>query len=336
MNNLLTFTSGKKANEIIKFKYLILNLLFFLVDDLTTMNNITSLKTLILLNNPLTHIPEFSLSNLENLQLKNVNLTNGKFPKSFENCTKLQSIELSNNNLSTIKSDDLKSLSTLTKLSIENAQLNSIDQDSFTSLSKTLQSLSLLSNSLNSAEFFPTLPNLHSINFDQNKFQQLPLEIIKPGQTKSFFFRNNQINIIDELSPLFYWQKINLSNIEIYLNNNPFDCCQSRWFIRYLTNSKTFVKDSSNLTCASPKIYQGKRLIDLHAELMDCSTGPVYPPKNHLSKIAITFLCIFGLVNFILIVVGTTLYKRYRIRNRFQRRRRPRDYEIVQGDNLPN
>jgi len=263
--------------------------------------------------------------------LENTFLKNATFPKSYENCTNLQSIILSNNTLTNITSDNFKSLSSLTKISIDNAQLNSIEQNSFLSLSKTVQSISLVSNSLKSAEFFSTLPNLLSINFDKNNFTQLPLEIIKPGRTKHFFFRNNQIDIINELSPLFYWMKTNISDIEIYLNDNPFDCCQSRWFIRYLTGSNNLVKDSSNLTCVLPKIYKGKRLIDLHADLMDCSNGPFHPPKVHLSTLVIVLLCILGVVIFILVAIGVTLVKRSKLHIPYRRRR---DYESVQGDNV--
>jgi len=173
------------------------------------------------------------------------------------------------------------------------------------------------------------MTNLLSINFDKNKFQKLPTEIIQPNRIKHLFFRNNQIDTIDEFSPLFYWMKTNISDIEIYLNNNPFDCCQSRWFIRYLTGPKNLVKDSSNLTCALPKIYTGKRLIDLHTDLMDCSNGPFYPSNIHLRKLVLILLCLSSVVIFILVVVGVTLYRH----NKLHFRRRS-EYESVQGDNL--
>jgi Leucine-rich repeat (LRR) protein len=305
------------------------SLTFKSVDDLTKINNITALKSLVLSNNPLGTIPELSLPHLVNLQLENTYLKTVIFPKSYENCTNLQSIVLSNNTLTKLSSDNFKSLSSLTKILIDNAQLTSIDQNAFTSLSKTLQSISLTSNALNSAEFLSTMPNLLSINFDKNKFKQLPKEMIKSGRTKHYFFRNNQIDIIDELSPLFYWMKTNLTDIEIYLNNNPFDCCQSRWFIHYLTGPTNLVKDFSNLTCALPKTYTGRRLIDLPIDLMDCSNGPIHPSNIHLSKLVLILLCLISVVIFILVVVGGTLYRRNKLH--FQRRR---EYESIQGDNL--
>jgi len=261
--------------------------------------------------------------------LENTYLKTATFPKSFENCTNLQSIVLSNNKLPKITSDDFKSLSSLTKIIIDNAELNSIDHNAFTSISKSLQSISLASNSLQSAEFFSTMTNLLSINLDKNKFQQLPTEIMKPGRTEHFFFRDNQIDIIDELSPLFHWAKTNITGIEIYLNNNPFDCCQSRWFIHYLNGPNNLVKDLSNLTCALPTTYTGKRLIDLRADLMDCSTGPFNPSNIHLSKVAVIISCLIGAVIIILVVVGVILYRRNRLH--FGRRQ---EYEPVQGDNL--
>jgi hypothetical protein len=300
-----------------------------LVDDLAIINNITSLKTLVLSNNPLATIPELTLPNLVNLELENTNLKNATFPKSYGNCTNLQSIVLSNNKLTEITSEDFKSLISLTKISIDNAELIAIEPYTFINLTKTLQSISLVSNSLKSTEFLSSLTSLLSVNLDQNKFTRLPNELLKPDLTKHFFFRDNQIEIIDELSPLFYWMKTNITDIEIYLNNNPFDCCQSRWFIRYLTGPNNLVKDSVNLTCALPKAYTGQRLIDLHADLMDCSDGPFHPPKHHLNKTAIITLSLIAVAMLILVVVGISLHRRDRLY--FGRRQA---YEPIAGDNL--
>ncbi|CAF1324043.1 unnamed protein product [Adineta steineri] len=324
--NLSNLTNIRFNSSIETLSFINNSLTFKSVDDLETINNITSLKSLILSNNPLSTIPEFSSSNLTNLQLENTYLKTATFPKSYENSTNLQSIVLSNNKLGKLTRENFKSLSSLTKISLDNAQLNTIDHDTFTSLSTNLQSISLVSNSLKSAEFLPTLNNLLSINFDKNKFQQLPTEIIKPTRTKHFFFRDNQINIIDELSPLYYWTKTNLTGIEIYLNNNPFDCCQLRWFIHYLTGPNNLVKDSFNLTCALPQAYTGRRLIDLHVDSMDCSTKPVYPSN----KLTIIVLCLMGIFIFILIAVGTAL--RRRNRNYFGRRQQ---YETIPSADIP-
>ena len=299
------------------------------MDDLTKINNITSLKSLVLTNNPLSTIPELSLPHLVNLQLGNTYLKTAVFPKSYENCTSLQSIVLSNNALNKLTADNLKSLSSVRKLLLDNAQLNAIEQNAFISLSKTLQSISLQSNSLKSAEFLSTMPNLLSINFDNNKFKELPKEMIVPNRIKHFFFRNNSIDTIDEFSPLSYWMKNNISDIEIYLNNNPFDCCQSRWFLHYLTTPENLVKDSSNLTCASPKHFVGQRLLDLHLDLTDCSNSPFYPSNIHLSKLVVILLCLSSVMIFIIFVVGATLYRRNKIH--FRRRR---DYQSIQGENV--
>jgi hypothetical protein len=298
-----------------------------LVDDLDKINNLTSLKSLILSNNPLMSIPALSLTNLVNLQLENTYLKSITFPKSYENCTRLQSVVLSNNTLTKINSDSFKSLSSLTKIFLDNTGLNSIEQDAFISMSNTLQSISLVSNSLKSAEFLPTMNNLLSVNFDKNHFKQLPTEMIKPGRTKYFAFRDNQIDIIDELSPLFYWTKTNLSDVEVYLNNNPFDCCQSRWFIHYLTGPTNLVKDSFNLTCALPRSYTGKRLIELRADLMDCSYNP---SDVRFSKVGIVLSCLGGVVMLVLVVIGLTLCRRNR--TYFGRRQA---YEPIEGDILP-
>ncbi|UJR35460.1 hypothetical protein I4U23_028216 [Adineta vaga] len=304
------------------------SLTFKSVADLDKINNITSLKTLTLSNNPLSTIPELSLSNLTDLQLENTSLNNATFPKSYSNCTNLQSIILSNNKLMKITSNDLKVISSLTDLKIDNAELTSIEFDTFINISQNLRSISFESNSLDSAKFLLPIRNLRSINFDKNHFKQLPIEIIKMNQSKHFLFRDNQISVINESSPLSFWAKTNLSDIEIYLNNNPFDCCESRWFIRYLSESKNLIKDSMNLTCALPKAYTGKRLVDLRVESMDCSTDPFHPSKAHISKLAILIASLFSIVVFILIVAGATIYRRNQVyvRNR-------RGYQQIHGVN---
>jgi len=166
---------------------------------------------------------------------------------------------------------------------------------------------------------------LQSINFDRNKFKQLPDKLIEFSQMKSLSFRHNRISIIDEFSPFAHWLTANRTDLEFYLENNPFDCCRSRWFVHYLHDSKNLVKDSANLTCALPKRYAGRRLIDLHTELMDCSNELFYP----LNKLILFLLCLSGMMIFIVLVVVTTLYRRLNIP--VQRRRR-REYRSLQID----
>ena len=269
------------------------------------------------------------LPNLTELELENTSLISAIFPKSYLNCIQLQTIILSNNKLMNLTSDDFKSLLSLKNMTIDNAELTFIELDTFVNISQHLQSMSFESNSLQSAEFLLPTTNLFSINFDKNQFKQLPIEMIKLNHTKHFCFRDNQISIINESSPLPYLINTTISDIEIYLNNNPFDCCESRWFIHYLTTSKNLIKDSINLTCALPKVYTGKRLIDLRVESMDCSTDPFHPSKAHISKLAILVACLISIVIFIFIVVGATLYRRNRVhfRNR-------RGYEQIQGVNV--
>lgn len=223
-------------------------------------------------------IPAFSSPSLLDLRLENAHLKSAIFPKSYANCTNLQSI-------------------------------------------------SLASNALDSAAFLSVIPKLRSINFDHNQFKQIPNEITQLNQTRYFFFRHNRISVIDEDSPFLSWMKNNLTDREIHLGNNPFDCCRSRWFIHYLSDSTNLVKDALNLTCALPKRYSGRRLIDLHTELMDCSSGPFHPSN----KLVLFLLCLSGVIVFIVIVVTTTLYQRLKVPARRPRRR---EYQSLQIDDI--
>lgn len=319
--NSLTLEKGTERISIIVFLSI-----SSLVDDLIKINNLTSLKSLVLSNNPLGIIPQLFLPNLIDLQLENTSLTTAVFPRSYENCTNLQYLTLSKNNLTEITSDQLKFFPLLRNISLDNVGFHSINPTTFLNHSTTLQSLSLQSNSLKSAEFLSFISHLHSINFDKNSFDQFPKELIPLIELKHLSFRDNHIHTIDESSFLFTWMKRNLSDIEIYLSNNPIDCCQSRWFLRYLIGPKNLVRDSHDLLCASPKLFAGKRLLDLHIDLMDCSDGPFYPSTVHLSKIILILLSLCCIVIFILFVVGATLYRR----NRFHFRRR-QGYQIIRN-----
>lgn len=285
-----------------------------LAQDVQKINELTRLNTLSLSRNPLLTIPALSLPQLTYLQLENTDLHSARFPPSFENCTQLESIVLSNNALNTITADDFRSLSSpLRKLSIENSQLHSIDRTAFVRLSNTLESISLLSNSLTSADFFPTMTNLLSMNLDNNDFKELPREIRQPGRTKHFFFRHNKIEVINESSPLFDWAQTNITGVNIYLNNNPFDCCRSRWFIDYLSGPKNLVHDAGKLTCASPEDYSGQRLIDLRSNRMDCDMSLFHRFALHSDKFLIVLICLLSIATFIIVVVGTTLYRHSRL-----------------------
>jgi len=301
-------------------------------DEIQLLNNLTSLKYLDLSKNPLTKIPSLLFENLEYLNLEETELTTISFPQTFENSTKLQSLILSKNKITKINANDLKYFPSLKKLSLDIDQLMSIDRQTLVSAKNSIESISLRSNFLQTSEFLSNLSNLFSIDLDENHLKHFPKELLNASRLGYVSLRNNQIEIIDEFSPLFHWTKTNLSDIEVYLNSNPFDCCQSRWFVHYLSGPKNFVKDSINLTCASPKSYAGQRLIDLHADLMDCSNEPFHPSNSHWKKSTIVLLSFLIIATVIFIVIGLNLYRR----GRCPFRNRSHAYEPIAGDNLPS
>ena len=238
---------------------------------------------------------------------------------------------LSNNPLIALKSEDFHSVPSLTQLVLDHTQLASIDRHALLTNTNSLQSISLVGNELRSTEFLSNLTNLLSINLDQNALDKLPMEINIPGSLKQISFRENRIETINESSPLFHWAKANLSGLDLYLDQNPFDCCQSRWFIHYLASPQNLVRDSVNLTCASPKNYAGQQLVNLRADLMDCSVGPFHPSNLHFNTLVAVGLSLFGMALFILIVAGLLL----RQRKKRNGGRRQREYEPIGNDHLP-
>jgi hypothetical protein len=241
-----------------------------IVDDRSKIENLPKLSDLSLNQNPLGTIPPFNDSKIKSLSLQDTSLRSAKFPSSYVGSV-LRTISLSNNEIRSINEDDFVSLKTskVTKLTIDIASLSIIDQNAFSPLIE-LQALSLQNNQLKSCKFLPIIPVLASIKLDRNQFTSLPQELLTPGNIKSFFFTYNSISIIDESSPLYTWMKKNYTNIKVYLANNPFNCCQSLWFIRFLKISPQFVGDASLLKCASPSNYAGQLLIHLNPDKMNC------------------------------------------------------------------
>jgi hypothetical protein len=170
-----------------------------------------------------------------------------------------------------------------------------------------LQELSLKNNQLKSCEFLSTFRLLSSIQFDGNQFTSLPQELSAPKTIKTFSFTHNSISVIDESSPLHTWLKMNYTNIKIYLANNPFDCCQSLWFIRFLKTSSNFIGDASLLTCVTPLNYAGKQLIKLNPDEMNCG---VIPSKSWWTTGRIISVTVGGLVAVLVLIIVVIVFNR--------------------------
>lgn len=262
----------------------------------------TQLKTLSLNTNPLGTIPPFNITKLQTLSLQDTSLTSAKFPDSYATCS-VQRISLNNNKIPSITADDFTSLknSQVKRLNIDSSAVSSIDQNAFTPLSD-LQSLSLQRNLLKTASFISSVRSLASVELDGNQFTQLPQELAAPKTLRIFSFTNNSIAVIDESSPLHAWTKINVTGLKINLTNNPFDCCQSLWFIRFLSTSSQFVPDAAQLKCARPANYAGQLLIKLNPDMMAC--GQPSPSQSWWTIDRIIGVSIGGILITVLAITG--------------------------------
>lgn len=300
-----------------------------LADDLSKIDALSKLVDLSLNQNPLISIPALNNTSLKSLALEDTSIISAEFPSSY-NGHPLQVINLSSNKIRALKSTDFQSLknSKVTRLHLDSASLTTIDQDAFTPLQQ-LQSLSLVNNQLKSAEFITSLRLLSSVHFDNNRFVSLPQQLAMPNNIKSFFFRNNSIAVIDDSSPLYVWQKKNWTNINIHLANNPFDCCQSLWFIRFLKASAVLVPDASSLRCASPADYAGQDLIRLNPDAMNCGS-------SQADKRWWTFGRILGVASVTVCVVFVAIAATIAVAVRVQRGRSARSgYAEIGGVNDP-
>jgi len=303
-----------------------LTLSLIIVDDRSIIENLTKLTDLSLNQNPLGTIPPFNDPKFRSLSLQDTSLLSAAFPASYTGSL-LQTIILSRNEIRSINEQDFTFLksSKVTRLTINSASVSKIDQTAFIPLIQ-LQALSLENNQLKSCEFLSTIPLLSSIKLDGNQFTSLPQELSAPKNIKSFFFTNNSISIIDESSPLHTWSTMNYTNIKIYLANNPFDCCQSLWFIQFLHTSPNFIGDASVLKCATPSIYAGKLLIQLNPDDMNC--GGVKPNKSWWTTGRIIGVTIGGLVSIVASIIGIIAFTR--------RKRSHSGYDVIDGTDDPS
>jgi len=309
-----------------------------IVDDRSKIENLTKLTYLSLNQNPLGTIPPLNNSKFRSLSLQDTSLRSAAFPTSY-NGSLLHTIALSRNEIRSINEHDFAVLRNckITKLTINSASVSNIDQNAFIPLIQ-LQELSLENNQLKSCEFLSTFRLLSSIKLDGNQFTSIPQELSAPKNIKSFFFTNNSISIIDESSPLHTWRTMNYTNIKIYLANNPFNCCQSLWFIQFLHTSPHFIGDASLLTCASPSSYAGKFLIKLNPDDMNC--GGVKPNKSWWTTSRIIAVTVGGLVPVVALITVIIVFTR-RSHSGYLRivetdHPSDPDYEVIDGiDNRP-
>lgn len=255
-------------------------------------------------------IPPFNQLKLRSFSLQDTLLISARFPSSY-NGSILQTVLLSQNKITSINADDFTILrdSQVTKLHIDDSSISKIDPNAFVSL-KNLQALSLNYNQLKSCEFLVNLPSLSSIKLDGNKFMSLPPQLLTPGKIKTFSFQFNSISVIDESSPLARWAKMNLTNIQIYLANNTFDCCLSLWLIRFLKTSPNFVADASLLTCAGPSDFAGKLLHDLNPDAMNCAGNIPDASWWTLKRIIIVVSACVTVLAILLTVIVIVCYQR--------------------------
>ncbi len=280
------------------------------VSDRSKIENLHQLIDLSLNRNPLGTIPPFNNSKLRSLSLQDTSLISAEFPPTYSGSL-LRTISLSNNKIRSINEKDFVYLknSKVTKFNLDSASISTIDQNAFNPLMQ-LQALSLKNNLLKSCEFLSTFRLLASIKLDGNQFTSLPQQLSVPNNIKTFSFTQNSISIIDESSPLYTWMKKNYTNIKIYLANNPFDCCQSLWFIRFLKNSSQFIGDAPLLNCSQPANYAGQFLMKLNPDEMNC--GGITPKKSWWTPGRIIGVSIGGCVAVLVLITFIIVFTRQR------------------------
>ncbi|KAM6160583.1 extracellular matrix protein 2 isoform 1-T1 [Erethizon dorsatum] len=154
-----------------------------------------------LVGNSITSIPDEAfngLPNLERLDLSKNNITSSAIgPKAFKLLKKLARLNMDGNNLVHIPSE---LPSTLEELNINENNLQTIDEESFSDLNQ-LVSLELEGNNLSETNVNPSafkpLKSLSYLRLGKNKFRIIPQGL--PASIEELHLENNQIEEITEI-----------------------------------------------------------------------------------------------------------------------------------------
>ncbi|XP_017568860.1 transforming growth factor beta activator LRRC33-like [Pygocentrus nattereri] len=224
-------------------------------DNQTEISNISlpSLLHLNLHNNEIEHLPRIlfdSLPKLETLILRQndvklcdekANLSNSTC-MSFRGAHSLKHLDLGENGIKIIVPNTFAN-TRLVSLNLEGNKNIFLPRGSLEGLQGSLESLSIAnSNTSRSRVFTPCMTKLSTLNISHNRFKVLP-ESFRCSPLKVLDLRNNKFTSLNFLLTNMF-QELDF----IYISNNLYNCCNTRW-LTTLRENHVSITDLERAKC---------------------------------------------------------------------------------------
>jgi Leucine-rich repeat (LRR) protein len=252
------------------------------VNDIYTIPNPTTVKSLNLSSCNLTDLDTDIFKNITNLQ--QLYLDNNKLTtldnNIFKHLTNLQELYLYNNLLSHLDNDIFKYLTNLQYLYLSDNNISSLDNDIFKNLTN-LQELYLYNNLLTHIDndIFKHLTNLQELFLDYNKLTTLNKDIFKHLTNLTYLnLNNNKLNHLDNdiFNTLTNLQILNLINNNLTTLPSSITHCRQLNEIYYSDNEINYIPPNiqrflNNLTQTSKtiQIYNDSQNVHNH-HIQEC------------------------------------------------------------------
>ncbi|XP_070570497.1 chondroadherin-like [Ptychodera flava] len=247
--------------------------------------------------NEITSLPSDAFNGLSSLQYLylHYNKISTLPPGIFSDLNSLTRLYLFYNNITTLSSDAFNGLSSLQYLYLYNNKISTLPSGIFSGLD-SLTDLRLESNEITALLKLDNLPQLTSLNLNYNcitalqdgVFERLTklstfhlqytcIENISPSSFRGLtnlrylYLRNNKLPAL----PTAVFDDIKTgSNIDLYLQNNPWACdCRLRGLRQWVEdNRETINIYLVGLTCQTPQVYAGLDFMDISEENMTCTS----------------------------------------------------------------
>ena len=215
-----------------------------------------------------------NLTDLIHISLKNCNISHLNLD-AFRFLPKLQSLDLSWNNLSSNFSQEFLKLERLVYLNLSHNNIQEIDPNAFDNLD-SLEVLDLSFNNLTMLSKPYVFHNLHSLQvlrLDHNGIRYVHPAIFRGLRELNTL--NLDSNEIEALSDDLF---DNMTLTELHLGQNPWHChCGMEWLVTNVqdSDSNTLYMNSDSIQCHLPNYLEATRLQDVNRTELNCE-APVF------------------------------------------------------------
>ncbi|CAG0890481.1 unnamed protein product [Cyprideis torosa] len=214
------------------------------------------------------------LQRLRDLNLSNNNLQGTLPPKVFGTLKRLDSLSLSQNELTVLKKGVFVGLDSLRHLDLSMNSIDLVETSVFQELPQ-LQTLNLERNKLVSLS--PVSKSLVNLNLAHNGLWTIREELINElPEIENLNLEDNDISIVKSAG-FAQLKKIRSLN----LKDNPLHCdCRIRGFASWLQSSPISASDRASAVCAVPPGLENAVLSDLSISRLKCSDFDLPPFVN--------------------------------------------------------